>query len=291
MQAGALVHDDEGMLELSRALGVQAEVGLQGDGQVNALGHIHEGAAGPHRAVQRRELMVVGRYQLHEVLAHHVGVFALQGALHVGIHHALGGHGVLHVVIYQLGVVLRAHAGQRFPLGLRDAQPLEGLLDVLRHVLPVIAHFGVGADIGGDVIHVQSLNGGTPVGELHLVIDLKGFQPELLHPRRIVLLLGELFHDLRRQAGFHPVGIMLLVTDVVDAAVYILYIGLFFEICHIRSLPVQSSFRLPKPFSLISSTSSAPPFRTMTPSSITWAASTWRASRIRVEWVMISSEP
>ena len=42
---------------------------------------------------------------------------------------------------------------------------------------------------------------------------------------------------------------------------------------------------------LISFTSSAPPFRTMTPSSITWAASTWRASRMRVEWVMISSEP
>ena len=92
-------------------------------------------------------------------------------------------------MIHQLGVVLGSHAGQRFPLGLGDAQPLKGLLDVLRHVLPVVAHFGVGADVGGDVIHVQPFDGGAPVREFHLVIDLKGFQPELLHPRRIVLLL------------------------------------------------------------------------------------------------------
>ena len=45
VQTGALVHDDEGMLELSRALGVETEVGLQRDGQVDALGHVHKGAA------------------------------------------------------------------------------------------------------------------------------------------------------------------------------------------------------------------------------------------------------
>ena len=215
---------------------------------MDALGHVHKGAARPHRAVQRRELMVMGRYQLHEVLAHHVGIFALQSALHVGIHHALGGHGVLHIVIHQLGVVLGSHTGQRLPLGLGNTQPLEGLLDILRHVLPVVAHFGVGADVGGNVIHVQSLDGGAPVGEFHLVIDLEGFQTELLHPRGVVLLLRELFHDLRRQAGLHAVRIVLLVPNIVDAAVYVLYIGFFLEICHIRSLPVNRPSGCRSPF-------------------------------------------
>ena len=41
----------------------------------------------------------------------------------------------------------------------------------------------------------------------------------------------------------------------------------------------------------MASTSSAPPFFTMTPFSMTWAASTGRDSRMRVLWVMISSEP
>ena len=235
--------------------------------------------------------MVVRGHELHKVLAHHVGVLALHGALHVGIHNALGSDGVLDIVVNKLGVVLRADAGERLALRLRDAQTLKGLLDVLRDVLPVVAHLGVGADIGCDVIHVQSLDGGSPVGYLHLVIYLEGFKPELLHPCGIVLFLGELFHDLRRETGLDAVSVVLLVPYVVDAAVHVLHIGFFFLICHNRSLPLQSSFRLPKPFSLISSTSSAPPLRTMTPSSMTCAASTCSASRIRVEWVMMSSEP
>ena len=158
VQARALVHDDERVLKLAGALGIQAEVGLQGNGEVHALGHVHERAAGPHRAVERRELVIVGRHELHEVLAHHVGIFALYGALHIGVNHALGRHGILDVVIDKLGVVLRTHTGEGFSLRLRDAKALEGLLDVLRHVLPVVAHLGVRANVGRDMIHIKALN-------------------------------------------------------------------------------------------------------------------------------------
>ena len=45
VQACALVHDDERVLELPRALGVEAEVGLEGYRQMHSLRHVHERAA------------------------------------------------------------------------------------------------------------------------------------------------------------------------------------------------------------------------------------------------------
>ena len=51
------------------------------------------------------------------------------------------------------------------------------------------------------MIHIKALNRRAPVGDLHFIVDLEGFEPELLHPHGIVLLLGELFDDLRGQAG------------------------------------------------------------------------------------------
>ena len=228
---------------------------------------------------------------LHEMAADHLGVFAVHRAFQVRIDDALRRNLFANIVIHKLRIVLRADARQGFALRLRNAETLKGILDILRHIFPVVLHLGVRADIGCDVIHVQSLDGGSPVRNLHLVINLEGFKTELLHPRGIVFFLGELFHDLRRQAGLDAVSVVLLVPYVVDAAVHVLHIGFFFQICHVKSLPIQSSFRLPKPFSLISSTSSAPPLRTMTPSSMTCAASTCSASRMRVEWVMMSREP
>ena len=156
VQARALVHDDERVLELARALGVEPEVGLERDGQVHPLGDIHERAAGPHRPVERGKLVVARGDELHEILAHHVGILALEGAFHIGVDYALGGDLVAHIMVNQLGVVLRAHAERR-ALRLRDAQTLKGVLDVLRHVCPVVLHLRVRADIGGDVVNVQPL--------------------------------------------------------------------------------------------------------------------------------------
>ena len=50
----------------------------------------------------------------------------------------------LQGVVDHLGLVLRAHAGQELALGLGDAQPVEGVLDVVGHVVPVFPCFSVG---------------------------------------------------------------------------------------------------------------------------------------------------
>ena len=167
--------------------------------------------------------MIRGLHQLHEVLAHHLGIGTGERALHVRVHHALGRHLVLDVMVNQLGIVLRPHPGQRFLLRLGDAQPLKGILDVLGHLRPLGLHIRIGADVGDDVIHVQALNAGAPVRHFRLIINLQGLQPELLHPCGIVLFPGQLRYDFRGQAGLQTVGVLLVVLDVIDASVNIIY--------------------------------------------------------------------
>ena len=219
VQARTLVDDDERVLKLARALGVQAEIRLQRDGHLHALRNVHERAAGPDRTVQGSKLMVARCDELHKILVHHVGIFALECALHVGVDDALCSYLVADVVIHELGIVLCADTGERFAFRLRDAETLKGVFNILRDVLPVVFHVGLGANIGRNVVHIQSLDGRPPVRNRHLVIDLQRLQPELLHPDRIVLFLGELVDDLRRQALLHTIGIVLFVADVIDAAV------------------------------------------------------------------------
>ena len=115
--------------------------------------------------------MVAGRHQLHKVLADHVGILAVQGALHIGVHHAQGRDLFPDVVVDQLGVILSAYTGQRFPLGLGDAQGVKRILDLLGDLGPLGAHLGVGADVGDDVVHVQPVDGGAPVGDGQLVVN------------------------------------------------------------------------------------------------------------------------
>ncbi len=202
VQVGVVLHHDERVLELPGALGVQAEVALQREVQLDALRHVDEGAAGPHRAVQRRELVVGRRDQRHELVADdRLPLGDLQGLLDAGVHDAHLGGGVLHVVVDELGVVLRADAREVAALGLGDAQALEGVLDVVGHGVPVVLLVGVGLDVGHDVVHVQALDAGAPGGVGHLVVDLQRLQAALEHPLGLVLALGDLAHDIGGEAG------------------------------------------------------------------------------------------
>ena len=190
--------------------------------------------------------MIARRDELHKILVHHVGVLALERTLHIGIDDALRGHLVLDVVVHELRIVLCADAGERFALRLRDAEALESIFNILRDVLPVVFHAGLGTDVGRDVIHVQALNGRAPIRDRHLVIDLQRLQPELLHPDRIALFLRELVDDLRRQALLHAIGIVLFVADVIDAAVNVRDLTFFLHSDRLAfSLPGcrQSRFR------------------------------------------------
>ena len=107
-----LIHDDQGMLELSGARGVQTEVGLQRDLDGDALRDIDEGAAGPDRTMECRELMIRRRYEVHEVIPDHICIRTVQGRLDVGIYDALLLDLLLEVMIDELRVVLCADAGE-----------------------------------------------------------------------------------------------------------------------------------------------------------------------------------
>src|SRR5699024_5470513 len=63
----ALISDDQGALELPHILGVDPEVGLQWDFNVDAFGHVHEGATGPYGSVQCGELIITHRNDRTEV--------------------------------------------------------------------------------------------------------------------------------------------------------------------------------------------------------------------------------
>ena len=72
MNTAALVGDDQRALELAHVLGVDAEVGLQGDVNLDARWHVDERAARPDGGVQRGVAVVAGWHDRAEVLAHQV---------------------------------------------------------------------------------------------------------------------------------------------------------------------------------------------------------------------------
>ena len=185
VHVGAGLGDDQRALELAHVLGVDAEVGLERHLHVHALGDVHERSARPDRAVERGELVVVGRDHRGEVLAHEVLVLA-QARVHVLEDHALLLEVLAHLVVDDLGLVLRADAGEELALGLGDAQAVERSLDVLGHVVPAAARLLGGAHEVVDVVVVdlgQQRRAPRGLRPRHEVIQR--LEPELAHPLRL----------------------------------------------------------------------------------------------------------
>ena len=110
------------------------------------------------------ELVVAGRDDRAEVLLEDLRVLAQAG---VGVQEddALLLQVLADLVVDDLGLVLRGDAGdEALLLGLRDAQAVVGVLDVLGQVVP-----GGGLLLGGahevlDVVEVDARQVGAPVG-------------------------------------------------------------------------------------------------------------------------------
>ena len=124
---------------------------------------------------------------MHEIFFYHLGKFIMQGALQVGVDHSLLGYIFLQIMIDEFGVKLCPDSCQRFSLRLRNTEPLEGALNILRHLLPASLHPGLMSDIGGNVIHIQTFNRRSPVRNLKLMIEPQRLQTKIQHPCRIVL--------------------------------------------------------------------------------------------------------
>src|SRR5215208_416447 len=103
----------------------------------------------------------------------------------------------LQRVVDDLGLVLRANAGERLSLGLRDAQLLERVLDVVGHIVPGAALILHRPDVVVDVVVVHLREVAAPGGGRLLEERLQRLQPELQHPLRLVLVLGDHGDDLR----------------------------------------------------------------------------------------------
>ncbi len=220
------LHDDQRVLELARASGIQAEVALEREAHLDPGRHIDKGAAGPYRAMECGKLVVCRRDQLHEVLADRLFVGAVEGLLDTRVDHPQLCHLFAHVVVDQLGVILGAHTGQAGALGLGNAQALEGVLDVLRHLVPGVCLFGAAGHISGDVRHVQPGDGGSPIGgHRSALINLQGAQAQVEHPLGLVLLAADLLHDLRRKAIRETLVALFALHKVVEAAIHIGNLG------------------------------------------------------------------
>ena len=133
-----------------------------------------------------RKFVVVRFYQLHEMGTDHIRILAVHRALQVRVDHALSRNLRFYIVVNQLGIVLGSHACQGFPFGLGNTKPLKGILDIFRHIGPFGTHFRIRTDISHDLIHIQVVDGRSPVWNLHGIIDLQGLQAEKLHPGRII---------------------------------------------------------------------------------------------------------
>ncbi len=99
---------------------------------------VDERAAAEDRAVERAEFVVAGRDDFAEPLPENLRVF-LQALGRADEDHALIADGFLDVGVNRLAVELRFDAGEEFSFLLRNAEPLEGALHVLRHIVPRLA--------------------------------------------------------------------------------------------------------------------------------------------------------
>ena len=277
VQVCAFIHDDQRMLELACPLRIQAEVGLERDLHGDALRHIHEGTAGPDSAVERREFVVLRRNKMHEVLADHGLVFRVQSAFEIHVDDALSLHFLADIVVDKLRVVLGADAGQILVLRLRNAQLGERVADLLRHILPLVLHLVVfGADIGRNVIHVETRDIRSPIRHFETVVDLQRTQPEFPHPVGIVFLPGQALYDLCGETRVKAVIVRAVVADIIDTAVYVRDLGLL-DIFHFVLVCIVCLFAHNDPYpskaanpSLpICSIRSAPPSAAIFPSTMT----------------------
>ena len=95
---------------------------------------------------------------------------------------------------------LGLHAGQKLLFGLGNAQPVERLLDLLGHVVPGLALVVGRLEVVVDVLESRCPMSAAPARHRLGLEDLQDLQPEIAHPRRLVLHLGDLRDDLRVDA-------------------------------------------------------------------------------------------
>ena len=142
-----------------------------------------------------RELVVGRRNDLAEVFADQVGVFT-DRRIRVGEDHALLGKIFLQRAVDDFAFELGFDAGQELLLRLGNAELVEGLLDLIRNVVPGLALMIGWLEIVEDVLEVD-VDVAAPLGHRLGIRKSRATQAEFPHPAGLVLHLRNLSHDLR----------------------------------------------------------------------------------------------
>ena len=150
--------------------------------------------------MQRRELVVLRRHAfVHEVLLHQLRVLGDRG-VHRAEQDALLGVLLLEALVDRLLAPHADDAGEVLALGLGDAEVLVGLLHLRRHLVPAVEAAGRRRRVEHEVVEVQAAQVRSPVRHRLAFEDLQRLQPFLGHPVGLALDLGQLAHDLARDA-------------------------------------------------------------------------------------------
>ena len=243
MHLRTFVGDDEGAFKLPHVLAVDAEVCLQRVINFHTRWHIDETAAAPRRTIQCRELVIRRGDDGAEILLHQFWVF-LDGGVGIKENHPDFVQFLDNAVVNDFGVVLCAYAGEELPFCLRNAEPIERPLDVLRHVVPTsLAPVG-GFDVVVDVVKVELRQIAAPLRHRLLLENLVCVEPILAHPVGFFLDVAHLIDDFLVQTfpGFER-GFDIIVEAVLILGADTEFInGLGLRCCHflfsfLRCLP------------------------------------------------------
>src|SRR5690349_12022765 len=99
-------------------------------------------------------------------------------------------------MVYDLRLVLGTNSSQEFLLSLGYAQPIEGLLDLIGNIFPLVLNLLGGTEIVVDVVKVDVSKIASPLGHWAFDEVFVGSEPELFHPFRLFLHLRNLFDSL-----------------------------------------------------------------------------------------------
>ena len=180
---------------------VDAEVGLQRLGEFDAFGDVDEGASREGCVVERGEFVVADGDDFAEPGAEDVFVVA-QAFGGVDEDDAFLAQLFLHVVVGGLGVVLGVDAGKEGAFLLRDAEALEGALDVVGDFIPALAGGDAVGEVVADFVEVHAADAfRRPVGgHGHVAELLECFFAELTQPVGFALGVADVVDGVFREA-------------------------------------------------------------------------------------------
>ena len=207
---GPFVGDDERAFELSRTLGVDAEVGRQLHRTAHPFGNVAERSVGEDRRVERRIVVVGAGHHAAQVFLDEIGIVAdrLRDRTEDD---SLLGERLLESGLDRHGVHdgIDGHARQLHLLLQGDAQLVERAFEFGVDLVHG-AQFGThpGRSVIDDVLEIDLRNAEVrPRRRLHLEPVAVGPQARLGHPLRFALLGRDQAHDLLAQAARNRLGL------------------------------------------------------------------------------------